>query len=133
VPLPQLFLFRCKQPPVVERVRLLDYTDKGCGLALAYVLADFTHLSQSAAKIVAPVAKIELSADVNHISLAQFWDVTSSAGILNFSESDFADASGFLVIEDTPGFDAPMLFRHVIFHDRKSSTPLKRGGTEETR
>jgi hypothetical protein len=36
-----------------------------------------------------------------------------------------------LVIEDTARFDASMLFRHVIF-DRKSSTPLKRGGTEET-
>src|SRR5206468_1896157 len=41
-----------------------------------------------------------------------------------FTEAGFAGAGRFLVIEDTARFDGPMLSRHVIFHDRKSSTPL---------
>jgi len=106
VPLPQFFLFRCKKLPVVDRARLLHHPHKRRWLAFAYVLADFTHLREPAAKVITTVPKIELSANVTHIPFVQLRHTTTSASILNFAETIFAGAGGFRGREDTTSFGA---------------------------
>src|SRR5450759_1883738 len=92
VALPQFLLLRSQQRPIMNCLRLLDHADKRRGLAFALFLADFGHFSQAAAKVVAPVAKIELGADIDHVAALQFRNMASGASILNLAEAFFAAA-----------------------------------------
>ena len=74
-------------------VHLLHHAHKRRLLAFAYVLADFTHLSQSAAKIVASMAKVEFRSDIDDVALAQLRHVPRIAFGLDLAEAGFASAS----------------------------------------
>jgi hypothetical protein len=117
--LAKCLLFRCQQLPIMDRVRLLHYPYKRRRLAFAYVLADFTHLGQAAAEVVAPVAKVEFSADVNHISFVEFRHSAGIALTLNRLEAAFTGASFVGSREGAAGFGAAMFLRHD-FHSWQS-------------
>ena len=108
----------------MDRVRLLDDSHKRRRLAFTFFHVHFAYFRQAAAEVIAPMAKIELSADVNNIALAQFWCSTGIALRLNFLESDFAGASLVGCIEMTICFGALICFRHFFLHLERSERSL---------
>lgn len=114
VPMPELLLFRCQQLPVMNRVHLLHHAHKRRWLAFAYVPADFTYLSQSAAKIIASVTEEEFRSNVDNVTFAQIGHAAGSAGLLDFKKARFAGASSVGGRESAACFRAVVCLAHIF-------------------